>query len=305
MASGCEQAPAEPAPPQGIASMTIVSGDNQVIAAPGGELPEPVVVQVKDANGNPVQGQAVVFRGGTVFAGVAVTNAQGLARERWTVGPTAGDQYRLQALGIDNTTGEARIFATFKATVLTGQPATMTKLSGDNQKVEANARTDSMLMVVVRDASGNPVRNVNVTFTSSRPGTFSYYNPSTTGLKGLAGVYFDPQYGGITYVYANASGLGQVRFTVESRYGVVSVQQTPAEMTLAVGQTGQITATAYNAQGQPIPDAPMKYLSNRSDIASVNANTGVVTGVSAGRTFVIGVSERNFQDTTWVNVSAP
>lgn len=308
MASACERAPAAPVAPDGIAGMTIVSGDNQS-ALPGRELPQPLVVKVTDAGGQPVQGQAVVFRvssgSGRVFAGIAVTNAQGLARERWTLGITAADSQRVQALGIDIATGEARIFATFKAQVITGQPATLTKLSGDNQMVEANARTDSMLMVVVRDSVGNPVKNVNVTFTSDRPGTFTYYNPSTTGLKGLAGIYFDPQYGGVTYVYANAPGLPQVRFTVTSRYGVASVQQTPAEMPLTVGQTGQITATAYNSSGQPIPDAPMKFLSNNPDVASVNLNTGVVTAKAVGRTFVLGVSERNFHDTTWVTVTAP
>lgn len=101
------------------ASLTIVSGDAQS-GVVGQELPQPVVVKVVDANGNAVSGQAVNFRvtdgGGSVFAGASVTNADGIAQERWTLGTVAGAQQTLEARAVDNATGQALVFATFHAT---------------------------------------------------------------------------------------------------------------------------------------------------------------------------------------------
>src|SRR5687768_13882068 len=54
----------------------------------GKELAEPLRVRAVDANGNPIAGQVLNFRvvsgGGSVFAGAASTNSDGVAQERWT-----------------------------------------------------------------------------------------------------------------------------------------------------------------------------------------------------------------------------
>ncbi|HYF40199.1 MAG TPA: hypothetical protein VD930_10955, partial [Gemmatimonadales bacterium] len=44
-----------------VASVAIVSGDLQA-GSPGEELADPLVVRVRDAEGNPVRGQIVNFR---------------------------------------------------------------------------------------------------------------------------------------------------------------------------------------------------------------------------------------------------
>src|SRR3982074_2928093 len=70
------------------ASMEIVSGQGQSGTA-GAELPDPLVARVLNSGGQPVSGQIVNFRvmkgGGSVFAGAAITNSDGLAQERWTL----------------------------------------------------------------------------------------------------------------------------------------------------------------------------------------------------------------------------
>ena len=110
--------PKSPGPP---ASLTIVSGDQQH-GTVGTELPNPLVVKVVDANGNSIQGQAVNFRvtagGGSVFAGTSNTNADGIAQERWTLGTVAGAGQTLEARAVDNSTGQALVFATFHATAV-------------------------------------------------------------------------------------------------------------------------------------------------------------------------------------------
>ena len=71
------------------AQVQIVSGDDQD-AVVGTELPNPAVVRVVDEDGRPIRGQLVNFRvtsgGGSVFSGSALTNANGEAQERWTLG---------------------------------------------------------------------------------------------------------------------------------------------------------------------------------------------------------------------------
>ena len=117
------------------ASLLIVSGDTQV-APVGTELPAALVVRVLDAAGAPVAGQAINFRvvagGGTTFAGVGTTNANGMAQERWTMGTTAGPQ-RLEARAVDSATGVAIVFGTFTATAVAGPPASVTVVSGNAQ----------------------------------------------------------------------------------------------------------------------------------------------------------------------------
>ncbi len=100
--------------------LLIVSGDTQS-GAPGEELSTPLVVRVIDSNGAPVQGQVVNFRvvtgGGSVFAGTAITDGDGMAQERWTLGPAVGLQ-SVEARAVDSHTGAAIVFATFTATAV-------------------------------------------------------------------------------------------------------------------------------------------------------------------------------------------
>jgi hypothetical protein len=58
-------------------------------AKPGRPLPKPLVVLVTDAYGNPLGGQTVVFKSssGSVTPARGLTDADGRAKVRWTLGP--------------------------------------------------------------------------------------------------------------------------------------------------------------------------------------------------------------------------
>jgi hypothetical protein len=105
--------------PQVPARLDVVAGDAQA-GLPSTELAQPLVVRVVDDKGKPVRGRVVNFRvtagGGSVFAGTAETNADGEARERWTLGPSAADSQKVEARAVDPATGEPLVFATFRAT---------------------------------------------------------------------------------------------------------------------------------------------------------------------------------------------
>lgn len=109
------------------ASLIIVSGDVQEGFA-GEELPAPLVVEVTDSLDQPIPQQLINFvvtsGGGSVFAGAALTNAQGRAQERWTLGPIVGDTQRLQARAVDPNSGAPLVFASFRAVAARGPAET-------------------------------------------------------------------------------------------------------------------------------------------------------------------------------------
>jgi hypothetical protein len=125
-----ESGSSTPASP--VASIQIVSGNAQTGFA-GEELPDAVVVRVTDAAGTPVAGQIINFKvtegGGSVFAGAALSDASGTARERWTLGPVTGLSpvpQKLEARAVDTQTGGAIVFATFAATAAARPPTSLT-----------------------------------------------------------------------------------------------------------------------------------------------------------------------------------
>jgi len=107
----------------GPLSLSVVSGNNQT-GPPGTELPAPIVALVEDSRGHAVKGQIVNFvvvsGGGSVFAGAAITSADGIVQERWTLGFSGPQQ--VEARAVDNATGAKITFATFTATLTDVQP---------------------------------------------------------------------------------------------------------------------------------------------------------------------------------------
>lgn len=151
--------PPEPPPPTpGLtASLAILSGASQQ-AEVANELPQSVVVQAKDAQDVPVPGQiinwVIVSGGGSVFAGTALTNDLGEARERWTLGTTAGEQ-ALEARAVDPATGDPIVFTRITATADPGPSQTLT-LSQSSLRMKVGASVDlAPLVESVKDQYGN------------------------------------------------------------------------------------------------------------------------------------------------------
>lgn len=122
---GCEPELTSPSHPATVStlSMIIVSGNNQ--SGPAGlELPLPLVVKVLDASGRPVKDQILNFvvtsGGGRPWAGTARTNAQGIAKEWWTLGPVAWVPQTLEVRAVHPGTGQKQVFGTFTATAFPG-----------------------------------------------------------------------------------------------------------------------------------------------------------------------------------------
>lgn len=192
-------------------SMVPVSGDGQS-ARVATELPQAVVVRVRDAFGNAVQGAVVELAaggGGTVSPGTVVTDTTGAASFRWTLGTGAGTQ------AVTARAGSATRF--LSATGLPGPVQSLTKSEGDLQTATVNRPVAVAPSVVARDAYGNGVSGVPVTFTVAARGGSITGASQTTDASGVARVgswTLGPSVGR-NALSASASGLASVEFTAE------------------------------------------------------------------------------------------
>lgn len=172
-----------------LANLELVSGDAQQ-AVVGTALPNALVVRVTDDKGKPIQGLVVNFRvtsgGGTVFAGSAATNKDGLAQERWTLGTVAADSQRLEARAVDAETGQALVFATFRATALPDVPQAVAAVGTGVRAGDAGAALADSLAAKVTDRYGNGVPGATVVWNVTRGGGTVSPAQSTTDAQGVA-----------------------------------------------------------------------------------------------------------------------
>lgn len=143
-------------------ALVVVSGAAQRAAA-GSSLAKPIVIRVVDANGSGVANVSVQLSpsGGSVADTALVTDADGVAKARWTMGRSAGEH----ALAM-RADGVKRLVKIPALTVA----AAAANLSFDDapaQAKHAKAKDRSRhLFAVVTDVYGNPVPDARVQFTT-------------------------------------------------------------------------------------------------------------------------------------------
>jgi hypothetical protein len=216
------------------AAMLVVTGQDQT-GVVGAELPSVLEVLVTDGNGDPAPGQVVNFRvvsgGGSVFGGAAQTSAAGIAKERWTLGTSIADSQRVEVRAVDAVTGEARVFAVFRATPVADMPANVAKSSGDNQTVGAGATAADSLTVLVTDRFANPVSGSVVSWSAATGA--GAVNPATSTT--------------------DSAGFARTRWTVGTTVGVAqAVTATVGALPAATFQAVHVAGTATRlALSQP------------------------------------------------------
>jgi len=153
------------------AAAFVVAGDAQA-GSVGQQLPVAVVVKVEDQSGRAVRHESITFRvtegGGSVSHGAAVTDADGTASTRWTLGTVAGASQRLVA----TVASAPQLEVTFSATAVPGVAAALFPDSGSGQTAASGARLPQRLVASVRDQYGNGVPGETVFFvTTTNSGT--------------------------------------------------------------------------------------------------------------------------------------
>jgi len=139
-----------------------------------------IVLQARDKNtGNPVQGEMITLTAtgsGNVITQPGPTDATGTTMGK--IASTVAEEKIITATG-PTTADVATGTVTFVAPP-SGQNATLSLVSGDNQSAPAGAVLAQALVVKVASPSGQPIAGIPVTFTvTSGGGILSVTNAST------------------------------------------------------------------------------------------------------------------------------
>ena len=147
-------------------TLSIVSGDNQT-GLTGEPLTNPSVVEVRDENGNPLEGVTVTFAvsagGGSLSDTSVETDANGLAQSILTLGGDPG-----------TNTVEVTVEGIVKAEIFNAEaalpppvPTALAIILGDNQTGLTGEPLTNPFVVEVRDQYGDLMAGVTVTFAVS------------------------------------------------------------------------------------------------------------------------------------------
>ena len=190
------------------ASVDVYDGDGQR-GIPNARLAEMLVVEVTDANGNPVSGERVTFRttigSGRFSPARPRTNGGGRAQTWFT--PTSSGTLRIAA-SVEGVSARA----VFRVT--TGPPpASLTKVSGDSQGGAPGDALANPFVVEVKDADGETIEGVPVTFSVTAGGGRLSATSATTDRNGRASTILTlGSRVGVNSVQARVSGVDPVTF---------------------------------------------------------------------------------------------
>jgi|KBSSwiStaDraftv2_1062776.scaffolds.fasta_scaffold95734_1 alpha-tubulin suppressor-like RCC1 family protein len=235
-------ATATTAPP---AKLFVVAGAGQsgTVAT---QLPVDLVVKVTDAVDGPKAGVPVSFTvisgGGSLSAASALSDANGNATVKWTLGTAAGSQSVLASVS-----GVTPV--TITATGVAGLPDALTILTGNNQTGTPGAPLPDSLRVRLTDRFGNPISGVTIVWTPN-PGDGTV-NPaiSTTDVNGRAATRWTlGSTGGPKTV--TATGGGFVRVFSGGGNVTYQVLSTGSRHTCGLATGGVAYCWGYNGDGQ-------------------------------------------------------
>ena len=145
-------------------SLSILSGDNQE-GLTGEPLTNPLVTEVRDQHGDPMEGVTVTFTltagDGSLSTTTAITDPDGQAESTLTLGSDPGtNTVQVSVGGIDGT-----VTFSAEAALPPPIPTSLSIISGDNQEGLTGAPLTNPFIVQVHDQYGNPMAGVPVTFT--------------------------------------------------------------------------------------------------------------------------------------------
>jgi len=186
------------------AQFFIFSGNNQTGAA-GTPFPQPLRVRVLDIHSNPLIGHPTQWSDGGVVTlttvGTVLTDSLGIATNTAVFGTAVGPQ---SAGPFVSTTGLGGV-SIFEHVVAPSTPDSLLLISGSGQSGLPLSTTANPLEVEVRDAFGNPIANVSVTFTIVSGDANTTVSPVLSDASGRATT---------EVVFGSAAGPVTVRATV-------------------------------------------------------------------------------------------
>jgi hypothetical protein len=284
------------------AQLVVVSGNGQ--AAPvGTQLPAPVVIELQLPDGRGIIGAPVTIsvspNSGTLAPTSAVTDANGQVSATWTMGQQAGTATATAA-----SPGVPSLQLT--ATATAGAPAAITRVSGNEQRASVHVPMPLPLVVRVTDAFGNVVPGATVTWTASKVSAFTP-NPSTTDAQGLAQTQWTAQDAGVLTATASLATGQTANFTASVAWDPQSVTITNPNSTVVVGDSLNLEVVVIGANGQPLPNAPVRWGGGVNGGILVDSITGMARAYAYafGNPAVVLARLENRSDTVTLTTAWP
>jgi hypothetical protein len=255
-----------------------VSGEDQ--SGPvGAALGQPLVVEVDDAFGNPIPGVDVTWTvegGGSVSAPTTTTGDDGRTSVTRTLGSAAGTQRTLASVE-----GLAGSPVAFVHTAIAGSASGVSIVSGDDQTGPVSTELPQDLVVQVRDAQGNAVPGVAVTWVIGTGGGSVTPQTSATDADGRASAAWtmggSP---GANTVSAVVSGIGLAEFSATATAGA------PARLSVLT----QPSSSAVS--GVALPQQPVIQLLDAQGNESKQSGVEVSVSIASGGGSLDGATSR-------------
>jgi pectate lyase len=276
------------------AGLVQVSGSGQT-GPVATTLPAELVMRAVGAEGQGVANVDIEFvpasGHGSVQPTSVVTDEQGLARTRWTLGLAPGTM-RAEARAPNRLKLDP---VTFTATAEAPE-----KQPGEPSRVEVSPASALLRSVgetvrvtaIVRDSEGTQLSGHSVRWLSRDPATATV---DSTGL--VRG-----EKPGRASIIATVATVADSSY-VEVQQVAASVTITPTSATLEPGATAQFAATVKDATGSTIPSPDLTWTSSNSAVATVDGK-GLVTAKEAGSATIRATSGTVHADAS-VTVQAP
>ncbi|HEY8468050.1 MAG TPA: Ig-like domain-containing protein [Longimicrobiales bacterium] len=249
-------AQAQPGP---VNSIRRISGDGQA-ATVGESLAAPLVVEVVDAHGNPIEGATVSWAvqegGGNVSPSSGTTDANGRAQALWTLGTRAGEQ-------LVRASASPSLFTMFTASAAPGPPAAASPAGGDGQIGPAGWPLEQPLVVKVADAYGNGIAGVGVEWEVTGGGGSVDPATSTTDANGMAStrLTLGPTPGpnsvtarpaGLPAVVFGATALDPLDLSIAGVYLVQSTQTLARDVPLVAGRDAYLRVFVVASEAESV-----------------------------------------------------
>jgi adhesin/invasin len=254
-----------------------LSGDGQR-GPPRTALPNPIVVGVTDADGNPVSGAAVTWvvtaGGGSVAPTTSVTDAAGHASTTWTLGSTVGTN---TVEAVVSGVGSAQ----FTAAAVAGSANKIRIISGNKQGGQVGTQLGADLVVEVQDHDGNAVSGVTVTWSVTSGGGSVAPASTTTGANGQASTEWTlGSELGNQKVRASAGAAGDVDFEATATAGA------PSTLAIVTQPSGSATI------GEPFGTQPVIQLRDASGHDVHQSGVSVTVAIASGPGRLTGTTSR-------------
>jgi len=246
------------------AALALVDGGDQT-GPVGAELARPIVLRATDSRGQPATGARIAFllgagaAGGRVEPDTALTDADGRAAVRWTLGGAPGTQ-ALEA----RVVGREDVRLAVSAVAAEPSAAALAMEQQPSSSAISGARLERQPSVRLRDAGGAPIRQAGVAITAAAPQgtTLTGQLTQPTDAGGLA-TFTDLALAGPAGSYAlSFSSAGLVPVT-SSAIALVPPGPSASRSTItadpstiaAVTGASTITVIVLDAAGNPFPGA--------------------------------------------------